>query len=451
MKRANLLKKLFIAAILCVTGTAQADVTDDLNDFFNKLGGGANFSDSGIIKGQGAGYMVGGSFFMRTPVRNIQLISITLPSINAGCGGIDAYLGAFSYINSAQLKAYGKQILSNAVGYAFDLALEVTCPQCRSVMNFLQSLANDVNSLNISTCHAAQGIVGGILPSTDATRQYVCNSIAGQNNIFADFARSRQGCGPEGEATNILNQAKPNQAEQVPQNKNIVWESFKKINESISNDRELKELMMSVVGTIIYDPNGNISILPTLGANDQFIHTLLYGGKTPIYRCDETERCLRPIKSEVTIDEKKALVHHVSKTLSGIFEKVKTNRSLEPKEKELITLTHVPIQAYARNLAMLNQDESGITKLAEYVSLDFALGYIDELVRVTEFAAQGSMNSEKETDRYKENLRTVREKLSYSLVKVQARQDAFLAAWQQQAIFMKELSNETTQKIGFGQ
>ncbi|WP_420480749.1 conjugal transfer protein TraH [Escherichia coli] len=44
------------------------------------------------MAGAGAGYAYGGSLYARTQVKNIQLISMTLPDINAGCGGIDAYL-----------------------------------------------------------------------------------------------------------------------------------------------------------------------------------------------------------------------------------------------------------------------------------------------------------------------------------------------------------------------
>ncbi len=49
---------------------------------------------------------------------------MTLPDINAGCGGIDAYLGSFSFINGDQLQRFVKQIMSNAAGYFFDLALQ---------------------------------------------------------------------------------------------------------------------------------------------------------------------------------------------------------------------------------------------------------------------------------------------------------------------------------------
>ncbi|MCZ0198736.1 conjugal transfer protein TraH [Escherichia coli] len=114
------------AALLTVTPAASADVNSDMNQFFNKLGFASNTTQPGVWQGQAAGYAYGGSLYARTQVKNVQLISMTLPDINAGCGGIDAYLGSFSFINSEQLQRFVKQIMSNAAGYFFDLALQTT-------------------------------------------------------------------------------------------------------------------------------------------------------------------------------------------------------------------------------------------------------------------------------------------------------------------------------------
>lgn len=105
---------------------AAADVNGDMNNFFDKLGFASNTSQPQVWQGQAAGYASGGSLYARTQVKTIQLISMTLPDINAGCGGIDAYLGSFSFINSDQLQRFAKQIMSNASGYFFDLALQTT-------------------------------------------------------------------------------------------------------------------------------------------------------------------------------------------------------------------------------------------------------------------------------------------------------------------------------------
>ena len=189
------IKPLFIlcAALLTVTPAASADVNSDMNQFFNKLGFASNTTQPGVWQGQAAGYAYGGSLYARTQVKNVQLISMTLPDINAGCGGIDAYLGSFSFINGEQLQRFVKQIMSNAAGYFFDLALQTTVPEIKTAKDFLQKMASDINSMNLSSCQAAQGIIGGLFPRTQVSQQKVCQDIAGESNIFADWAASRQG------------------------------------------------------------------------------------------------------------------------------------------------------------------------------------------------------------------------------------------------------------------
>ena len=67
------------AALLTVTPAASADVNSDMNQFFNKLGFASNTTQPGVWQGQAAGYAYGGSLYARTQVKNIQLISMTLP------------------------------------------------------------------------------------------------------------------------------------------------------------------------------------------------------------------------------------------------------------------------------------------------------------------------------------------------------------------------------------
>ncbi len=67
------------AALLTVTPAASADVNSDMNQFFNKLGFASNTTQPGVWQGQAAGYAYGGSLYARTQVKNVQLISMTLP------------------------------------------------------------------------------------------------------------------------------------------------------------------------------------------------------------------------------------------------------------------------------------------------------------------------------------------------------------------------------------
>lgn len=151
-------RRLLGCMLLVCSTTVSADVNSDMNTFFNKLGFDSNTSQPQVWQGQAAGYATGGSLYARTQVKTVQLISMTLPDINAGCGGIDAYLGSFSFINSDQLQRFAKQIMSNAAGYFFDLALQTTVPEIKTAKDFLQKMASDINSMNLSSCRWRRGL-----------------------------------------------------------------------------------------------------------------------------------------------------------------------------------------------------------------------------------------------------------------------------------------------------
>ena len=126
-------KRFGYAALMLLSTAVNADVNSDLNDFFGKLGFETNTTMPHAWQGQAAGYASGGSIYMRTAVKQVQLFSMQVPSLNAGCGGIDAYLGSFSHITGDQLQRFVKQIMGNAAGYFFDLALQTTVPEMKQV------------------------------------------------------------------------------------------------------------------------------------------------------------------------------------------------------------------------------------------------------------------------------------------------------------------------------
>lgn len=203
------LKPLCLAFALGLysAGTAQAGLQDDMNSFFNNMSYASNSTSAKAWQGQAARYVTGGSFYARTGNKNIQLISISLPSINAGCGGIDVYLGSFSFINSDQIMAFVKQTMANAAGYFFDLALETTVPELKAAKDFLQKMAADLNRFNMSSCQAAKAMVDSVASLWGESQQNVCQSVAGQNNVFSDWVSSRQGCTSGGKYESVTNKA----------------------------------------------------------------------------------------------------------------------------------------------------------------------------------------------------------------------------------------------------
>lgn len=447
-----MVNKAFSGAMLTLlTGIAPgalAGVNDDLNTFFNSLnGGGANVTAAAAWKGQSAGYLTGGSLYMRTPVRNIQLISVTLPDIKSGCGGIDAYLGAFSFINSDQLKVMGKQILSNGIGYAFDLGLETVCPQCKSVKDYLQKLATDVNNMNISTCQASQAIVGGLWPKTQEASRKVCQDIGQSHDVFSDWAASRQGCGVGDQMNTVFNKATAEEKKRIPRNRNLTWSTFQQINQFLSNDRELKELVMSMVGTVIYDASGNPTFLAPRGGSESLFDTLLNGGTAKIYRCNDNTECLKPTAAEFTLTAAQGMTLRVRAMLLSIFSKVKSDTALTDAEKALISSTRVKILRYSIDAASLGLDESVLTSLSEYIAGDMVMSYINGLIDMAESSASGSLSTEDENTRFRENLLSVRSQLGQRMTRIQIQQNGLIEFENNLSHLRQQLSGAVSDKV----
>ncbi|EZJ94594.1 putative traG protein [Escherichia coli 1-182-04_S1_C3] len=351
------------AALLTVTPAASADVNSDMNQFFNKLGFASNTTQPGVWQGQAAGYAYGGSLYARTQVKNVQLISMTLPDINAGCGGIDAYLGSFSFINGEQLQRFVKQIMSNAAGYFFDLALQTTVPEIKTAKDFLQKMASDINSMNLSSCQAAQGIIGGLFPRTQVSQQKVCQDIAGESNIFADWAASRQGCTVGGKSDSVRDKASDKDKERVTKNINIMWNALSK-NRMFDGNKELKEFVMTLTGSLVFGPNGEITPLSARTTDRSIIRAMMEGGTAKIYHCNDSDKCLKVVAdTPVTISRDNALKSQITKLLASIQNKAVSDTPLDDKEKGFISSTTIPVFKYLVDPQMLGVSNSMIYQL----------------------------------------------------------------------------------------
>lgn len=320
------------------------------------------------------------------------------------------------------------------------------------VMDKLQDIATKINNLNISTCQAAQALVGGIVGNRLAQDQQACTSVASENNMFSDFLQTRQRCGVGGESNKVLNNPKAkNREEEIPRNINSVWKAFNRINQVVSNDRELKEMMMTMVGTTIYDAKGNMTVLPSLGVTDELISTLLYGGTATMYRCNDVSECLKPSKSKVTIQERNALVPKVKEMISHIHASVVADVPLRKEEITFISNTRIPIYRHIKDVAMAGADSNFVLNLAQYIALNHALEYVNGLVSLTELASSKTLGSEEEVKQFQDRVKNVRERLGNTLSKVQIQQDGYISVLEQMQILRKQIAPQYGNKLNFGE
>ncbi len=414
---------LTLLTAMCISTPALADVQGDLNGFFGSLGYDGNVSKAQAWQGQAAGYITGGSVYLRNPVKQVQLISMQVPSLNSGCGGIDAYLGAFSFISGEEIQRFAKQIMSNAAGYAFDLALQTMVPELKQAKDFLQKIASDVNSANMSSCQAAQGIIGGLWPVSQLSNQKICQDIAGDDNIFSDWASSRQGCTVGGQGDSVTGRANANEKDQVLKNKNLIWDALGR-NHLFDGNRQLKELVMSIVGSIIFNSAGQVTILTPMVDNRDVITVLMRGGTAKIYGCDEPDLCLGPTVASVTISSNNALVTLVQNIMLSMNQKLTDDTGLSDQEKGFLNTTSVPVLKYLTNSQSMGQSPTYLIQVADYIAQDLMIQYLQELVKQASQSLAGKNFPEQAAGELRQNVAQAQQLLANMKLQSAADQNA---------------------------
>ena len=151
-----------ILTLLFLMTSAKADLNGALTNFFNKAGGASNISRPGAYSDQSAGYYTGGNLFARNQVFNSQLATVQLPDYQAGCGGIDMFMGAFSHLSSERLLEAMKAIGSNMASYAMLLGIETMSPTVKNILTELNDLVQKINNANVNSCEIAATTLGSV-------------------------------------------------------------------------------------------------------------------------------------------------------------------------------------------------------------------------------------------------------------------------------------------------
>lgn len=121
------------------------------------------------IKGQQRGYFTLGSFSARTQMNTLYPVSIQKPRLNVGCGGIDIFLGGFSFLNLEYLVELAQRMIQVAPYIAFKIALETISQQLSGIIGEAQQIINFLNSLQFNECSFMEGFMVKLWNTGDIT------------------------------------------------------------------------------------------------------------------------------------------------------------------------------------------------------------------------------------------------------------------------------------------
>lgn len=427
----NILLKLILVAGSLSFYAVQAGVSKNMQSFFNKFGAVSNVTGGSAFQDQSAGYVTGGSLFIRNPVRSQRLAALSVPGYRMGCGGIDLWAGGFSFINKDQLRQMMQSIISNMSSYAFMLAVETYAPQIHTIMHQLNKLAADFNRLNINSCESAAALVGSVWPKSDLGSQAVCRMLSANQGTVTDWAGARHECGTNREAR--LGALAPK--ELLVGEFNLAWKVIEKMDisfedsetnlnpfgdEALSSEENqmLKEIFMTVSGTLIHRKSsvGSEERITLRGKGDQegFLGVLMSGGKIRYYKCDTADKCLNPQETDLVLAKDQSLHLKIQNTLSDLVAKIQNDdgeQEATPAQRAIVNISTLPIYKIINVTTAFQKGRAPISiqDYSELIAFDILYRYLNEVFTAFQESANRLRELQFSDDYLKEFLDGIRD------------------------------------------
>ncbi len=400
----RLTASLLTAALTLSSGAARpADLNTEMQAMFNDLGTLGNVTAPGAFRGQAMNLYTGGNLMMRAPGKNYPLVNTQLPSLKAGCGGIDLFGGSFSFINKQQFVALLQNIGANAIGYAFKLALQSISPDIDKLLTELQDQINKINAMNINSCEAAQSLVNGVVGEYDNSIMSGCANISQYLGSVSDRVDGRVTCASNAPAVvrSAAASSDPNVRNVTFVQGNVVWIALNQVGGGIS--RQEKEFIMSVIGTVILTPPRDDGS----GASPRYVEPTVVGLRdlllgnagsatlgtvdSTVYVCDEPTDCLNPTPTTISAKPFSQLVaERLQQMSSNIASRSPQsaadigfiNNTSEPVYKMLAVANAVPNSGTAETL---------IATYKDVIALDYAETFLSRAIRQAQAALSQSL------------------------------------------------------------
>ncbi|GAA0309575.1 hypothetical protein GCM10009087_19550 [Sphingomonas oligophenolica] len=150
----------------------------------------ATYTSPGSFEDQTRGYVTAGGMSGRVDVHNDYLMSLSLPKIKAGCGGIDMFLGGMSFLDPDYLVQKLESILQAAPAVAFQYLLETLDEKMGNIISKMEAATNFLNSIQVNDCRLANRAVQ--IAKGDDNMSGIIEEMTGYKSVKEGFAKSYQ-------------------------------------------------------------------------------------------------------------------------------------------------------------------------------------------------------------------------------------------------------------------
>jgi conjugative transfer pilus assembly protein TraH len=184
VRRFALVTALLVAS--CGLTPAPAQAQSWAEHWFDNV----TYTSPGSFEDQTRGYVTAGGMSGRVDVHNDYLMSLTLPKVKAGCGGIDMFLGGMSFLDPDYLVQKLESILQAAPAVAFQYLLETLDEKMGNIISKMEAATNFLNSIQVNDCRLANRMVQ--IARGDDNMSGIIEEMTGYKSVKAGLSKSYQ-------------------------------------------------------------------------------------------------------------------------------------------------------------------------------------------------------------------------------------------------------------------
>jgi len=361
---------IFLSIILATAILSAQASAGWVDDWFTQ----STYSGPGAFEGQKRGYYTAGNLSAKFPHSNDFPVTASLPKFKAGCGGIDMFMGGFSFMNMEYLGDKFQRIMTAAPTFAFDIALRALSEQFADEVSKLENAINALNKLQLDDCKAAKAVVTIAADTwqgkTEAAKEEL-NRVAmdtGINDLFKT-ADTNTKANPSLAMTQAKADITGNDTDLdvlLYQSGSLLSKAAQKYGTDYSPD--WVALIRGYIGDLYLTVADNMLSVKETGPCednkwDENYSDFVNG--TAMMKPDGSETCTQ------IADAKKSMYDYVRATLNAIDLRIKTKQQFTPEEQNFIQLSPVPVYLHLKIARAQNID----TDFIDQFTLDLAYAY----------------------------------------------------------------------------
>ncbi|EBY3981275.1 conjugal transfer protein TraH [Salmonella enterica] len=331
---------------------------------------------------QKRGYYTMGGFTARTTTSTDYPITISPPRLSVGCGGIDGFLGGFSFLDPDFLVEKAQRAMQAAPYVAFDMALKTMCKECADTLGKIEQITNFLNGIQLNECAMAKPIATAMVERDPSALSGLWTEITGTKNLeeatdrmWSDTTSKIKAADdkPIADLKSMISGC-PADFRDLMQHGSIVERAAKKVGMG-----DYADTIRGYMGDVWIESKTNDKIpvaksITSCPQNKKFSLDDMLNGRSYVKTIDQ--QCVpsgsRPVRTVVY------------QKMESIVSRIKNNQPLTSENQAFINQTNIPVYKILQMAVVTGQDTVTLNVLSELVGLYYTYFIFTDLYRNTE-------------------------------------------------------------------